>query len=450
MLVLALGWLAQTGTQARAQEGESGTSCHKFADPCWDKLYEYTTSREAFRAMQAGLPELMQQLHPDDLLREDKRIERGCLPVVEALPHRHPATRTSRVPWSPDPHPATRKPRMSGTPDAHPGPPTPGGPGTPDLANLYLVAFATFVREFDEEKGWREIPESLALALVALRDTGSRISGDGASFSVVAKTPQPLKRTSELDRFDFAAYQLNENEMAFGLRSHFQAKYGGGGRNEILELFRVKDSTFEPVLRTLMASSSFAGVERGDREGAEIHVLKTKTRGVFDLKKSVRGGRAAIFRWNGHAYESHDPEPVICVNAACNKIKRELKLQRQPAAGHATSAGVSGPDEKLGEPLNDRCKKVQWELASESSIDSLSNGCPSIGSAEVLSQAEAGAGVLGKIPDRRQVGVYLSWSTPDFYRVEGNGSEQQEWLSGYVLKNCVRMDTGEETRPRPQ
>jgi hypothetical protein len=285
---------------AGAQQGGRETPSGRFADPslvsdrCWDSLYDRAGRREMPRALQAGLPRLMELLHPDKLVMENGNIERWCKPAVVA--------------W----------------PDHHPSPPTPGGPGTPGHANLYLVAFETIVHKTHYEGTMEEASRKLALALV-------RVSGDGDSWQAIAKTAEPLERKAELvlDRFDFAPYRLNEHETAFGLRSYFNTTYiGGGGHDQILELFRLRDDTIEPVLWTLIGSSNFVkGEQRGDPKGAVIRVLPEKTNGKFDLKKSVRGGGSQIFRWNGQRYETHDPEPVECFNEPCENIVRERSTQ---------------------------------------------------------------------------------------------------------------------------
>jgi hypothetical protein len=232
------------------------------------------------------------------------------------------------VAW-PDPHPAMPTAGASGTPDLHPVTPTAGASGIPDRTNLYLVPFETIVRTSQEQ---REVSRKLALAMV-------RVSGAGSCFDLIAKTAAPLERATiepptidgglRLDHFDFAPYRLNEQETAFGLRSYFYTMYiGGSGHDEVLELFRVKDGMIEPVLWTWMASSNLVkGEQRGDPKGAVIRVLPTKTKGMFDLKKSARGGRSAIYRWNGQRYETHDPEPMKCFNEPCQNIVRDRSSQ---------------------------------------------------------------------------------------------------------------------------
>jgi hypothetical protein len=362
-LLCLLAWIAP---QARAQACGPATPSGKFADPsiladkCSGEFYDRAGRREMPPAIQTRQSELMQQLHPANLLMERRKIERGCMPAAQAWPHR---------------------------------------------ANLYLVPFETMVREQKRGGGEKEASRSLAIALV-------RVSGDGACLSVIAKTAQPLERKGELelDHFDFAPYRLNAHETAFGLRSFFNTAYvGGGGRDEVLELFRVKDGVIEPILWTLVASSSFRhGEQDGDPKGAVIRVLPTKTNGVFDLKKRVRGGGAAIFRWNGHAYETHNPEPVEC--------------------------------------LNDPCYSIQWELATQGQIDASSAKCPNSLGASVFANADDDAGVLGAIPDGNRVKVYLSRSTADFYWAEGDGFEDQGRLRGYIYRDCAQMDPGQEAR----
>ncbi|HJX84318.1 MAG TPA: hypothetical protein VJ723_08250, partial [Candidatus Angelobacter sp.] len=100
---------------------------------------------------------------------------------------------------------------------------------------------------------------------------------------------------------------------------------GGGGADEYLQLFRIRDGAVVPILSTLMKSTAMeAGEWRkdgtrehhdvGNDKGAFIRVLKQKTNGFFDLEKYVSSGRHAIFHWNGNAYATSDPDPLKSVN----------------------------------------------------------------------------------------------------------------------------------------
>jgi hypothetical protein len=47
-------------------------------------------------------------------------------------------------------------------------------------------------------------------------------------------------------------------------------------------------------------------VSNGDEDGAEISVLKTRTRGIFNWK--VKAGRSStVLRWQGDGFESIQP-----------------------------------------------------------------------------------------------------------------------------------------------
>lgn len=324
---------------------------------CTDDLYWQAAREKMPAAIQGRQSDLMQLLQPAEVVRAGETIER-CQLVAKA--------------WG-------------------------------LLSNSYLVLHQTIV---DSKTGdGRDLQSrSLAMALV-------RISADGTSLSVIAKTPAPLERKGwlYLKRFDFAPYQLNENETAFGLRTFYDTTYmGGGGSDDLLELFRVKDGRIEPILSTLMASSNFVhGEQRGDPKGAVIRVLPTKTDGVFDLKKSVRGSGAAIYRWNGHAYATRDPEPVECVNEPCEQIK--------------------------------------WELTTQGYVNTSSDNCPASLGASVFDKAVSNAEVLGAIPDGNRVAVDFSRSAATFYWVEGDGFEKR--LRGYVYRDCIHLDTETDESP---
>lgn len=348
LLVVLLGVASASQVRTQRAGNVQPTTSGRRSYPCSDPLYHARRGMPA--AIELHREELIHLLHPSKLLDGEGKLEHGCeLAAVE---------------W-------------------------------PYLPKTYLVAYQTIVSAKKNPNGVYDSFRTLALALV-------RVSDDGTSFSVVAKTLKPLEFRSDLylERFDLAPYRLNENETAFGLRTAVYEMYTGGeGRDGFLELLRAKDGRIEPILSTLMDSAFFPrGEEPVDPKTTTIHVLPTKTNGVFDLKKSVRSGGRAIFRWNGRAYETQDPEPVECY-------------------------------------LNLKCDRINWLVAR---VNTSLEQCPNSLGASVFEQGASGARVLGAIPDGNRLAIDLSQSTAAYYWAEGNGF--QGTLRGYVSRNCVQMD----------
>src|SRR5260370_24943646 len=187
--------------------------------------------------------------------------------------------------------------------------------------NGFIAVFEAAVLQPSGAGGASEEYRTLSVGLVT-------VAKDGNSVSVDARTAQPyrLEQDVRFDRFDLAAYQLTESETAFSLRTVKNTMYaGGGGADEYLELFRLKDGAVVPILSTLMKSTALvAGEWRndgtrehhdvGNDKGAFIRVLKQKTNGCFDLEKYVSSGKHAIFHWNGQVYTTRDPDPLKSVN----------------------------------------------------------------------------------------------------------------------------------------
>jgi hypothetical protein len=148
-----------------------------------------------------------------------------------------------------------------------------------------------------------------------------------ANARALAKTATPtaLEPGSELSLLDFAPYRIAPDTIAFGLRTRRNIPYsGGGGENVTLYLYRVVDATIDPILTTLMKSSSITAgdwnedgtrdhFENGSDVAAVLSVLKKATRGFFDLRKSLEG-RSMVFRWDGAAYQAKGADPVKDVN----------------------------------------------------------------------------------------------------------------------------------------
>jgi len=219
-------------------------------------------------AIMVAEPEFIRQLHPAKPADEPEKVERGCRLMVR-------------------------------------------------VRNLtqgqYVVAYQTIVYVPSGSGGVSEASRSVAVGLVNL-------AKDGSTAALAARTSAPLERrpNDQMERFDMARYELNEKEMAFGLRSAIHEAYGGGGGADVyLTLFRENNGTLDVILTALIASGNVVhGEERGAEKDAIIKVLPRKTNGVFDLEKSI-SGRRQVWRWNGKVYETKDPEAVECVNPSC-------------------------------------------------------------------------------------------------------------------------------------
>ena len=159
-----------------------------------------------------------------------------------------------------------------------------------------------------------------------LRAAVYRQEGDG-QYRLAARSVAPLAlaNESQLDDVDLAPYRMTDTDFAFGVRT--TAEFDGcegsycSGSSGFLQLFRVDGKAIRPILTTLLwseahtispAKDDFSRDHEtlGDTTPAGISVLKTRTAGVFDWKKSKRK-KTAIFRWTGERYESTDEDPVI-------------------------------------------------------------------------------------------------------------------------------------------
>ena len=164
-----------------------------------------------------------------------------------------------------------------------------------------------------------EANRSLRIGLFALPITGES--------HALAKSEEPtaMESWSEVTFLDFAPYRITPDTTAFGVRLTRNFMYaGGGGMNETLYLFRVRDATIEPILTTLIRSSSITAgewnddgtrdhSENGSDDPAVLSVAKNKTQGFFDLKKSLHG-KSVVFRWKGSTYQAKGKDPVEDVN----------------------------------------------------------------------------------------------------------------------------------------
>ena len=221
-------------------------------------------------AIMAAEEEFIRQLHPAKLIDEPAKVERGCKLMVRAR-------------------------------SLFPG--------------QYAAAYQTIVYIPSGSEGVDEASRTLAVGLINL-------TKDGSTAAPAAKTATPLElRPNErTERLDLARYELNEKEMALGLRTAIHESYAGGGGDDIyLTLFRENNGRLDVILTALISSSNIGHAEeRGVRKDAIIKVLPRKTNGIFDLEKSIFG-RKQVWQWNGKAYATKDPEPVDCVNPSCEE-----------------------------------------------------------------------------------------------------------------------------------
>jgi len=174
-------------------------------------------------------------------------------------------------------------------------------------------------------------PESgkVELAGHRLRSALYRQAQDG-QYRLTARSAEPLDLPdgTELDDLDLAPFKMTDTELAFGVRTTAQFDGCQGsycyGSSEILQLFRVDGKAIRPILTTLLWSEaettgpanddgSRDHETLGDRTPARISVLKTRTGGVFDWKKT-KGRNSAILKWTGDRYASNDEDPVVDQN----------------------------------------------------------------------------------------------------------------------------------------
>jgi len=124
----------------------------------------------------------------------------------------------------------------------------------------------------------------------------------------------------KVDRFDKANFKLNQNDSAVALRLVYNVGYSGGGAMcEELRAYRISGKDLSQVLATPMyCFINLAGDWNDDgtrehdytQEKAILHVEKKMTKGVFNWRKSVKGRRPQVFKWNGSTFISKDKEPL--------------------------------------------------------------------------------------------------------------------------------------------
>ena len=143
-------------------------------------------------------------------------------------------------------------------------------------------------------------------------------------YRLAARTAGPFQVPGDADDVDLAPYKLTDGEYAFGLRTRgeFECHEDSycNGTSSALEVFRVVGTGIRPILSTLMSSAmhtiSAANDDGtrdhdtiGDDDSAQISVLKTRTKGVYDWKKKKKRD-SAVFKWTGERYELQGEDPV--------------------------------------------------------------------------------------------------------------------------------------------
>ena len=149
------------------------------------------------------------------------------------------------------------------------------------------------------------------------------LSGPKIRLMAISDGPYTLGKRETLVGFDFAAYQINPHEYAFGIRYSRVRSYAAGGESSLegILLYRIEGKAFQGILNmTTSFESELAGEwnEDGtrDRSGnsghAVIIVTKHKTDGYFDWIKKADDGKSAPLIWDGSSYamQGEDPFPI--------------------------------------------------------------------------------------------------------------------------------------------
>ena len=157
----------------------------------------------------------------------------------------------------------------------------------------YLVFLETETYRPSEEKP-QPVRRQLHSALYR-QDTNGQ-------YRLVARSTEPFElRQKRLDDLDLAPYKLTASDFAFGVRTTMEFDDCEGsycsGSSGLLDVFRVEGNAIRPILSTLMwseahvigpAKDDFSRDHEtlGDTTPARISVLRTRTGGLLDWKKS--------------------------------------------------------------------------------------------------------------------------------------------------------------------
>jgi hypothetical protein len=148
---------------------------------------------------------------------------------------------------------------------------------------------------------------------------------EGAKIDLKARTTMDVRPEERLLKLDLAAYRLSPSQVAVGVRiSRDFINYGGGGTNEYVYLLLPDGQDLRRGWATRMASTSLTASSmhkdgsrehftHGEKTPATITVLKSTTRGLFDLRKS-QSKRSSVYQWDGTSYTSNSRDPVSDVN----------------------------------------------------------------------------------------------------------------------------------------
>ena len=175
------------------------------------------------------------------------------------------------------------------------------------LPDTRIVILETKKYVLNEVGGVNEKDHALSLAVI-------KQTPNSSTFTVIAKTSEPIKFEKEFhfNRFDLAAYKLNETDYAFGLR-RCVVNFGTGyiDSYEALDLFRLSDENIEQIFSAAVWRGHF-GI-RDEREdfsrSAIISVAPEKTNGYFNLIKRFGKAKPAVFKWDGKKYQTTNKDP---------------------------------------------------------------------------------------------------------------------------------------------
>jgi hypothetical protein len=185
-------------------------------------------------------------------------------------------------------------------------------------SSVAVLETVTYLKE-KARKGADQVKTTLYVAVLAGGTAGAKaeVKARGQVESVAERHVADL---------DLAPYRLAPDKLAFGVRTRMSwPLVGGGGDNEYLILFLPDGQEVKKVWATLMHSwrmyndgyfedGSSNKAEEGHEGTATISVLKTATRGLYDLRKSGWSKRPAVYRWNGESYVTKGKDPVENVN----------------------------------------------------------------------------------------------------------------------------------------
>lgn len=173
---------------------------------------------------------------------------------------------------------------------------------TQDRNGKFQLAAAPYVEEFKYEEQDKD------------GDTIREPSDDLAGKQFTLRNHSDDLVVGELDRLDFAPYQLSENHPAFGVRYLAQVMYSGGGAfNQAITLFTVMDGQLRPVLTA--PTYEFADIAgEWHQDGTRDHdvssrefVLILKTSGQDDFRDIIwreRGAKKSegkTYRWDSRS-----------------------------------------------------------------------------------------------------------------------------------------------------